>query len=181
MLSTLHWKVAATYGQWPRSRSCRHIRRVSRGPGRLRQEHPRAGPGGRHWRSRGLPHSAYQHLLSPTSLWRRQHQRAHFQVMNGLDMTLYEKIWRLPYDSRAISHLVIKITRSHFNSPKKGLKAVPKTNIFREECTNLCSNHELYIKKIIFTKKCTSSRKIYSNFGFWNSLLNTIWLHLLMV
>ena len=62
----------------------------------------------------------------------------------------------------------------------KGQKAVPKTKIrinlparsalFREECTNLLSNHKLYIKKNIFMKKCTSSRKIYSNFRFWNSL-----------
>ena len=56
-------------------------------------------------------------------------------------------------------------------------KAVPKTKVqinlpgrralFREECTNLRSNQELYIKKNIheevhfFGKKCTSSRKIF--------------------
>ena len=46
-----------------------------------------------------------------------------------------------------------------------------RSALLQEECTNLRSNHELYIKKNIFTKKCTSSRKIYSNFCFWNSLL----------
>ena len=33
-----------------------------------------------------------------------------------------------------------------------------RSKFFREEYTNLCSNHKLYIKNI-FTKKCTSSRK----------------------
>ena len=63
--------------------------------------------------------------------------------------------------------MFLEQTRKSALFPKKGAKLT-------------IGNHEsIFLEEVhffvwFFPKKCTSSRKIYSNFGFWNSLMYSL-------
>ena len=72
--------------------------------------------------------------------------------------------WSALFLERCIYHLFLEQPGKSALFPEKGAKLTTgkHESIFLEE---------VHFFVWFFPKKCTSSRKIYSNFGFWNSLL----------